>query len=385
MDEKGFRQWWRGSPTTLQTYLSLLKSIIGPNGSGIDEYFNQDECQSLIDMLSLEIEYEPDTKRRKKLKDSRSAVRAYVRFKKGLSHIVKAKRINVSTRTKRITKKSKGKALNKLLRGYDKDGNYVWYQQKVKPDNRIPGLVELVESKYRQTIDFIFSLFEPIERKYIPIILSPDTPYRVYENDDDTIAKKIKVNVDNNKGNITEKEILKWLKPIVLRTYGEYHPDGDECYLEGPHIVIYYNNFDTTDREAFRSKIGMVVAHEYMHYYHHMYIGTSKFMDGSEKADKVKEAVADFFAFLFLVKTKDNYNSNEKVAIDRYNFWGEYFGTVVPYAATLWFFYVDGAWVNFTTDYNALFNAECIYKFSEVIIESECTNLQGAYDNELIK
>ena len=178
---------------------------------------------------------------------------------------------------------------------------------------------ETLEQEYASIVCFAEKLFPQLELKYIPIIISNEAPMH-----------------DG--------------------------PDGGEKILgaffasEKPYIEIYYQNADYHDAASFRK----CLAHEYMHYMHHVNAG--KKYDVAK--EELKEALADFFGVLYSIYRGQTDDLN--VAKARYNSWKKNFGTYWPYANALYFYKVHGKEMKFSSDYKQYYDYGCIGKFIQI-------------------
>lgn len=379
MDEYGFGKWWliyeKKALCTAEDYLSRISRLINEfNCFDIDDEFSKDQCESFLNKVK-----QAHIQINKSIYENGvAAINAYIKYKKWiLNRIVKIEH------NREIKYHSGRPIINTICRGLDNDVGYVSYDKNINVSNRIPGLTEYIDYQYASVREFLSSIFND-EIHPIPIILCEETPYKEYFNDNKTIAKFVKKAVDEKGGKISEKQILDIIeKPYAsLRILGEYHPFSDEHYPEGPHIVIYYNNFGTNykNNNLFYSNVSMTIAHEYMHYYHHTYVGTKRFEENTSLATKVKEAVADFFSVLFLSKKQGPHNSHAAVALARNLWWEQYFDTDLPYAEARWCLYSSNNWITFKADYDCLFQSDCVYKLSEVIISSKNSWEDGYFE-----
>ena len=144
-------------------------------------------------------------------------------------------------------------------------------------------------------------------------------------------------------------KILKGLKTgnsFLTAIAGEYHDDSNT-------IVLYYNNMncDINNQFGFFVKIKMTLAHELFHAFHYS-IARSQCREPGCYSLIVKEASADFYAFLycFYLGTTEN----KKEANYRYVNWKEWFISNWPYSKALYYLNLQGSRALHINDYRYL-------------------------------
>lgn len=290
-------------------------------------------------------------------------------------------------------KKVSKKARNRLSRSYPNQGpdecygRYVQYDYVITPSEQIPGLCMYLESEYERILAFVYTLFNVNNLERIPIILKKKKPCDTVENSDDFIAKKIKEAIDKQGENISQETILGILKKRtaafpILGMYFSGNTDRE------PHIEIYYLNTNCSNQEEYFATLSGTLAHEFAHHAHCCYLENvckkSVFSENTWNAKAVKESIADFSSFLWLISS-DNNDRKAECAEHRYNSWNEWFGSSWPYAEALWYFYVNLTWhspkfygLNAGGAKVPAYYAEMVEKLRLVIRIS--TDMNNAYD-----
>ena len=266
-------------------------------------------------------------------------------------------------------------------------GNLVRYSDNVRPEERVPGLLGFASGEYIEMIrhcacDLLRNLGIEIPnfRRFdlIPVIFSERTPSMQYEVNDD--ARKIMYELAQKLygGQLPyekAKEILE-LKSWVTPVLGMYFGDTEE-----PHIEIYYKNIVERTPERFFATVSMVLAHEYMHYVHHRFMGNS-FHNDSFEACAVKEAIADFFAVWFLIDRPrlllpgNDITTKPGIAQKRFEAWKDNLYRAWPYSFAL--FFSDYPFAKTVADY-LQDRGFVLDKYKKVFLESR-NGFSGAFD-----
>ena len=239
---------------------------------------------------------------------------------------------------------------------YDSKKHFVIiYDKAVKKEDQIEGLVDFLQSEYECLLEthgrFILEegFFKEKDFKPIPVILSSECPVgKTYRADDDWVAKTIVREFRNGYSEEEKEAIIK--RVLKDRSFtpwitGMYYHDGSsfvkrnnvDCNIESPCIVLYYRNTISQDEEEYKAWIAANLAHEYFHYLHDLYAG-DEFNKNGYRRDRVVEALADFFAFMYSLHAAEtglnsvNEYAREKAAKDKYDGWVYRFGTQWPYA-----------------------------------------------------
>lgn len=227
-------------------------------------------------------------------------------------------------------------------------GHIIKYASNISSNEQIPGLCRFLEGEYDCIAGFIRKLFQLECLDPIPVILKKETPCETFENSDDFISRKIKEAVDKQGRNITEEAILKIMKKrtVTFPVLGRYFPRSDEndsC----EHIEIYYLNTNCSCENEYFATLSGVLAHEFAHHAHWSMLkkihASSAFYEKTWNARAVKESIADFSCFLWLVSS-DKSNGKAKNAEKLYNSWEEWLGSSWPYAEAMRYFYVNMTW-----------------------------------------
>ena len=234
--------------------------------------------------------------------------------------------------------------------GDDYDCGLVHYADGIPQGKRVPGLAEYLNKRYPAIRDFLVNIFkeylrEPLEenweRSCIPVILKKNRPCKSYPFDSRAWALR---QWELSGHNLTAQEIIDILKQTSKesRVLGKYI-HGDSPWES--HIEIYYNNVYMTDIDEYFTLLEGVLAHEYTHFLHHVYLGRS-FVAHTSLATIIKESVADFASYLYLIDRAYDRANAAKVASDKLSGWIENFGSGWPYAEAYWFFYINGVFLS---------------------------------------
>ena len=162
------------------------------------------------------------------------------------------------------------------------------------------------------------------------------------------------------------------IDPIVI-----YNPSPDSQFnYEVPNLrslgylvefVIFFNNFDAQNIEEYISKIIGVLAHEVFHFIHNLIITDDKFDKNDENAVILKEALADFFSYSYLIFNQRKRTYHINTARNMFNNWVEYFGSPWKYAYALYFFIINKKYTGFIDDFSQLNTLGIIDKFKDVL------------------
>ena len=211
--------------------------------------------------------------------------------------------------------------------GEDFDGNFVKYKD-VPMWERVPGLCGRLEEMYFDIIRFAKKLFgEHIGNMItpIPVELHMECPTKIYINSDEYVAKKVNDLIERGK-QVCAADMAKIMR-FEERILGTFHK------REPVHINIYFKQVSADSWEEYIMRLVQTLAHEYMHYLEFAYCqarGKKSYQDA-----RVSEAMADFFAVLYLVRTGSI--GCMKLVKARYNAWVERAGSAWPYAYALYF------------------------------------------------
>lgn len=180
-------------------------------------------------------------------------------------------------------------------------------------------ICRILEEEYANVVRFAKMLLVQGEFKYIPIIISNETPMQ-----------------DSPQGG---EKVL-----------GAFFPSSK------PYIEIYYRNLDSHNA----AEVRQCLAHEYLHYLHYAYAGAKY----SAAKKELKEALADFFGVIYSIQRKGK--DDLRVAKKRYHQWEKNFGTYWPYADALYFCQVSGVRIKFSSDYNEYVRRGFVGKFIRI-------------------
>lgn len=223
--------------------------------------------------------------------------------------------------------------------GGDAETAHVKYESSVFPSQRPAGLCQFIEDTYPDVIAYAENLLGNVPLKGvcpIPVFLSKERPQETYLPDVDELAKKICEECEyfcegcngrdpRNCHNCREcdmrdrygtiREILCANEPITSDIAGRFFAAPE------PHIVLYFNHFDTA---TFWESAANVLAHEYLHYLHYSYAHSAT--NPYNKPEVLCEALADFFCVQYSLHRGDM-----DIAQRRYEQWQERQNTTWPY------------------------------------------------------
>ena len=243
----------------------------------------------------------------------------------------------------------------------------VQYYDNVPVVERDECLRVALENEYSKILQFAKDILG-LDEGYIPVYLSKETPYSIFEVKPSFLRKLERKRQQGKELTRLESEIGE-TGLIRFSVFG--------CFLDGetPCIEIYYRNLPLGARYI-NSAINCL-AHEYMHFLHFIYARTS-FSVSSSFNQELKEALADFFGFLYSIKCGSKYDL--ETAEVRYNLWKVLTGSGWPYAYALYF--MKNKLRRFSPVFTDYKNKGCINKLIEVF--NATTNSADAYD-KLIK
>ena len=222
---------------------------------------------------------------------------------------------------------------------FDESTENVIYRENIPFDKRVEGLARNLEEWYSNVIDFAHKFYHHlfrenvnIELDSIPVYLSLERPTKDYKKD---VAKLLKQKINEVGKDITEKDIRKIINNGLIKhkITGMFFANNGHPYIE-----IYYTNFNCNDFHKYLAEVFMTLAHEYNHYIHYKLSNPNEFKKNSDIACRVKESIADSFAYLCM---KDNYTYDSKmdsVADERYQSWIDMSVSDWPYAYAIKYF-----------------------------------------------
>ena len=223
-------------------------------------------------------------------------------------------------------------------RGFDPDCEHVYYDPEIPDEEKVPGLAAYLEERYGRIIDYLMYALKPeinpdFLMKRIPVVLVKGHPADVHRID---VRRWVLDQWELLGHKLAAEEIITMLhgESKIFPILGEYIPD-----LSKPTesmIVLYYENDWGTPLQEYLALFEGVLAHEYAHHIHHLYLGAT-FHTYGKTATIIKESVADFASFAYLVD-----HHQPLVAEKKLEGWKEYFGSGWPYAEALWFFHIHG-------------------------------------------
>ena len=164
---------------------------------------------------------------------------------------------------------------------------------------------------------------------------------------------------------------------------GMYYPDTKQ-------IVIFNKAFTQTNQEEREVAIRMTIAHETFHALHH-FLAPETFVQDSFHGNVVKEALADFFSYVYCM---DNVSASrdaasmhiskeqlqeysKKIAKDRYKWWINNLYGSLPYPSAVYCTYCDKCKCFFPDD-DSNYLLKPVAKLNEVL-KLSIDNMQSAY------
>ena len=211
---------------------------------------------------------------------------------------------------------------------------------------------------------------EGLEFERLPVVLKKELPRdeSVFISDESK-AKMLfnKVNILNQKPTLEEINRIISKDTLITKKQGSY-------YSFPKHIVIFFNNFDAQNIEEYISKIIGVLAHEVFHFIHNLIINDDKFDKNDENAVILKEALADFFSYSYLIFNQKERTYHTNTARNMFNNWVEYFGSPWKYAYALYFFIINKKYTGFIDDFSQLNTLGIIDKFKDVLYRTNQDN-----------
>lgn len=246
-------------------------------------------------------------------------------------------------------------------RGPDEDQYFVKYDDDIPDSEKVEGLALILAEEYSDIRNFSLNLLRSLgfdtKRQvagndgFIPVILKKGHPVsKHYFSDDDIKALLLNKCTKSNDGRISADEIHSILNTggIAMRVAGQY------CGGDRPHIEIFYENISASNWDEYIMELKHTLAHEYMHYCHECLVGYQMFNERTSTCTNLKEAIADFFAALYLAEHIYG-QTHDRVCLnsikDRFHFWRKYFGTSIPYVNALYFFYVCKRLIDIENDF----------------------------------
>ena len=245
-------------------------------------------------------------------------------------------------------------------------GPIVQYYSDVPVCERSEVLRKALEDEYPKILQFAKNALG-VDYGYIPVYLSKETPPPIMYK----LSKKFMDKLCNK--NQEQREMSNKERDLINRII-----DG-KCYVANvvaqffsgtkPYIEIYYKNLPVN--KTLETTINCL-AHEYMHFVEYVYTaqnGVLAFVD-----ERVSEALAEFFGFLYSIKRGNSIDL--EIAEDSYITWKVLDGSGWPYAYALYFMKkrISGFSPIFV-DYK---NKGCINKLIEVF--NATPNVVDAYD-----
>ena len=204
----------------------------------------------------------------------------------------------------------------------------------------------------------------------IPVIFRPEIKKKTHTVNDEDIAKMICELFREKRCNVREEEVLEILKKkktITDTVLGEF------VSFPTPHIILYYNAIGGKTFKEKLAAFAMTLAHEYMHYMEYSYC-ISKGVD-FYKNKKLSEAIADFFAVVYLLSSLcTGYSVAEKekenIIEKRYNTWVKRLSYCWPYSYALYFLKIYGKAMRFSMNFSDYQAYGCLEKLSDVFENS---------------
>lgn len=274
-----------------------------------------------------------------------------------------------STKTVRRKRKTDAEALPPFtppVEGSDHPSMLIRYANNVQAEIQVPGLCQYLEGEYECIVGFARHLLsnhrDALEFEQIPVILKKERESRVYENSDEYVKEKINQLIAQGVS-VTTEDVSR-----ILRTNSRLL--GKFVEKPEPHIEIYYRQFKAPSFEEYAACVAQTLAHEYAHFLEYSYCrrqGVNPFTD-----ERVSEALADFFGFLFSLNCHKLYAAPEylQAAEKKYVAWQKHIGSSWPYANALHFCRVGGKELKFVPDYDAYSGHGCDVKFVQVFFKT---------------
>lgn len=261
---------------------------------------------------------------------------------------------------------------NAIIHGKDSNCYHVRYADNVSEDERVPELASILEAELERIIGYALDVLklEGLEFERLPVVLKKELPRdeSVFISDESK-AKMLfnKVNILNQKPTLEEINRIISKDTLITKKHGSY-------YSFPKHIVIFFNNFDAQNIEEYISKIIGVLAHEVFHFIHNLIITDDKFDKNDENAVILKEALADFFSYSYLIFNQRKRTYHINTARNMFNNWVEYFGSPWKYAYALYFFIINKKYTGFIDDFSQLNTLGIIDKFKDVLYRTNQDN-----------
>ena len=274
-----------------------------------------------------------------------------------------------STKTVRRKRKTNPKPLPPFtppVEGPDQPSMLIRYADNVPANIQVSGLCQYLEGAYECIVGFARHLLsnhrDVLDFERIPVILKKERETRVYENSDEYVKNKINQLIAQGVS-VTTEDVSR-----ILRTNSRLL--GMFVEKPQPHIEIYYLQFEATSFEEYAALVAQTLAHEYTHFLEYSYCrrqGVKPFSD-----DRVSEALADFFGFLYSLNCYDLYVAHWhlRAAEKTYDGWQKHIGSSWPYANALHFCCVGGKELKFVPDYYAYSRHGCDEKFVQVFLKT---------------
>jgi len=352
MDFTGFRKFLEGngmSPTACRDYPRYVEKA--------EKYFcnssNYSDIDDVIQKLGVDIAANdamnaiPGTGKT----SMRSAVKKYAAYRGYVSGI------RPTMSKLRIPKRPSAKSHTysivhpQTLPDWDQypDSSFmIRYDDDVLQYEKVPGLIPFLDSELRDIRWFTDPLIDVFDFN-CEVILRKGTPLQPRtKKDPDEFLEYVKtLLLLQNEKQINADEFQLLVEAELNnsnyssdRLLGEYSPG---------RIIIYYQNFDISDCYYYEAAISNTLAHEYLHAYHdrlckdaERHSGIYTFDEQTAVANRVREALADMFAFMY---TKEFHNrdvnklklARENYARSRYNSWKARLSGGWYYAFALYF------------------------------------------------
>lgn len=147
-------------------------------------------------------------------------------------------------------------------------------------------------------------------------------------------------------------------------------------------ITIYEKAFEDYSSYKKEAVIRMTIAHEYFHAVHH-FLAKSTYSGDDYYSDVVREALADFFSYMFAIdecsaKTDNvSYFDSQNAALERYDYWVRNILTYKPYPNAIFHMY-DCGFKKYITFEDCEKNY-ALAKFNRVLNISK-TDMKDAHD-----
>ena len=264
--------------------------------------------------------------------------------------------------------------------------NWIVYAPEVSNGEMLPGLIVFLEKEFERIMGYMGDYCEilreaSMDQRRPLVILSPLKKIKTYSKpfSKEDLEKLLEKYEHNGVYALPTEKVRDTLEGESFSEIigGEYCGAGYR-----PIIYLYYRVFDASDTYNYLAGIRKTFAHELLHFAHHM-ISKDMFFEESTYAERVREALADFFSIVYCIKgcahsvNRRMYDATIKCARNRYDLWIKRFNTIWPYGYALYFLYGERGIADFgQLQEDGLFG-EWRGKFTDVLDESRSDNKEA--------